>query len=190
MQNRHRLAAIGAVVAIGATAVIAPTFAGAEGAPTRPAPAADAVVKPELTIEPKATASAVATAAPSLFVPITPYRMYDSRGETEPWFPGQFATYDATTDYLDAPQIPTGVSGVTFNVTIVTLAGAGFVQILTPGGLRGETSTVNWATGNQFIANGGSVGLVGDGLEIYVGGTADAAVDIIIDVTGYYVAPA
>jgi hypothetical protein len=116
--------------------------------------------------------------------------MYDSRGETEPWFPGQFAAYDATTDYLDAPQIPTGVSGVTFNVTIVTLAGAGFVQILTPGGLRGETSTVNWATGNQFIANGGSVGLVGDGLEIYVGGTADAAVDIIIDVTGYYVAPA
>ncbi len=188
MNNRHRLAALGAVIAIGASAAIAPAFVGAE-APT-PSERSGAKQAAARSATDRAVPDAAPTAAPSLFVPITPYRMYDSRDEVEPWFPGQFANYDATTDFQDAPQIPANATGVTFNVTIVTVAGQGFVQILTPGGEQGATSTVNWTGPGESVANGGSVGLVGSLLQIYVGGSSNAAVDVIIDVTGYYTTPA
>jgi hypothetical protein len=193
--NRHRLLALGAAVTIAATAGIAPQLVGAEGGSARPVPSADAIVKAPMVVSSAAagreTIDATATAAPSLFVPITPYRMYDSRGETTPWVANEQAVYDATTNFEDVQEIPaTGVTAVSFNVTIVTDDGSGFVQILTPGGELGATSTVNWTGRGQFVANGGNVGLVTNGLQIYVGGNAAAATDILIDITGYYVAPA
>lgn len=188
--RRQRLVALCAVLAIAATGVIAPQLAGAEGAAG--ATTDSAARSGDKTPGDAARAGvplATPTASPSLFVPITPFRMYDSRSDPDPWLPGQFADLDATTDLDDVPQIPTTATGVTFNVTAVTYGGQGFVQILAPGGARGDTSTVNWSTDGQFIANGGSVGLVNRKLQIFVGGSTDAVVDVIIDVTGYYVAP-
>jgi hypothetical protein len=193
--NRHRLGALGAA-ALALTLGGAAVPALADNDSGRPAPPVTDAVSKRQPATPATTAGnaggfpdATATAAPSLFVPTTPYRMYDSRNDPSPWVPGEYGDIDALTDVDLVPQIPSNATAVAFNVTIVSYAGAGFVQILTPGGVMGESSTANFTGPNLVVANGGSVGLVGGKLQVVVGGTPGAEVDVIIDVAGYYVAP-
>jgi hypothetical protein len=189
--NRHRLGVLGAaalLLTLGGSAV--PALAGQDGG--RPTPAATGVPSKRQPADPASdvgfVAQATPTAAPSLFVPTTPYRMYDSRNDPSPWVPGEYADIDALTDQDLVPQIPAEATAVAFNVTLVSYAGAGFVQILAPGGVMGASSTANFTGPNLVVANGGSVGLVGGDLQVVVGGTPGAQVDVIIDVAGYYTA--
>lgn len=127
------------------------------------------------------------------FVPINPYRTFDSRGLSYYLQGGYTNRFDVLTDQYGVSQIPYGAVAVTYNLTVTSTFGEGFfsiypVDIYWPG-----TSSVNWISSGQTIANGGVVA-IGDyagvygGVEVYVGpNRPGVATDYIIDITGYYI---
>lgn len=146
-----------------------------------------------------ATSSNLAVAGdPSVFVPIAPYRMYDSRnldgGNTDlgKWIVWEAFPLEALTDQWGYDQqIPSNATAVAFNIAAVGTEGSGYVQVYGPGTDPFSTSTVNWRQPGLAIANSGSAMLGNyDGLPgfmgIAVGGQSGARTHIIVDITGYY----
>lgn len=130
---------------------------------------------------------------PSLFVPISSYRTYDSRNDPEgKWLVGDDFFLDVWNDQFGDPQIPDSATAVSFNVAAVDTEGRGFIQIYGPGTEAFSTSTVNWTQWGVNIANSGST-MLGefDGnlglMAVAVGGPAGTRTHIIIDITGYYI---
>ncbi|MFM8528108.1 MAG: hypothetical protein ACKOD2_00210 [Ilumatobacteraceae bacterium] len=127
------------------------------------------------------------------FVPINPYRAFDSRGLPYYLQGGYTNRFDVLTDEYGNSQIPYGVVAVTYNLTVTSTFGEGFfsiypVDIYWPG-----TSSINWTSSGQTIANGGVVA-IGDyggvygGVEVYVGpNRPGVATDYIVDITGYFI---
>lgn len=156
---------------------------------------------------PSAAPAVVAPGDESHFVPIAPYRALDTREDGNPVDaedndPDKIRVGDpADENPLPVPvrfsidaegaQIPEGATAVTFNVTVAQTEGIGYLQIDTWPGDPGTTSTVNWTTDGQIVANSGVV-LLGSAFDdsgfisAYVGDTAGAAAHVIIDITGYY----
>ena len=147
-----------------------------------------------------ATVAGVATASPALaaglgYVPITPYRSIDSRGDVAGKFPaGFYASLQLITDELGTPRVPATAEAVTFNLTITQTESAGYLGIH-PGGTPPEeltVSNINWVVPNLDLANGGTTRIASDGsgpgsIVIYCDGAAGAQTHFIIDVTGYFV---
>lgn len=134
---------------------------------------------------------------PSVFVPIPPFRTYDSRDWDEKmpsgaWVQGLAGSvFDGETF-----GVPLDATAVTFNVTAVDTENRGYIQIYNEEGTEaGDTSTVNWTQTGQNIANSGTVALSkyddGTGKAVdfwaYVGGPPNAKTHILIDITGYYI---
>ena len=146
-----------------------------------------------------ATVAGVATAAPALaaglgYTPITPYRSFDSRGESGKFPAGVYASLQIITDESGNPLVPATAEAVTFNLTITQTESAGYLGIV-PGGTPPEefkVSNINWVVPNLDLANGGTTRIAFDtesgpgSIVIYCDGAVGAQTHFIIDVTGYF----
>jgi hypothetical protein len=131
-----------------------------------------------------------------LFHAISPYRAVDTRnqGEAGRLISGNTVQHAIWTDQNGAPKIPETAAAVTYNLTVTQTGGDGFLAIFPGGTTWGGISSINWKVSNADVANGGTVGLgpaqlTGPGsVMVQCGGFASTF--FIIDVTGYYHAPA
>ena len=116
----------------------------------------------------------------SVYVPVTPYRILDSR--TGQGFPLRRVNAGETFT-LALPSVPAGSSAVVLNMTITNSADRGFVTVYPTGVTRPLASTLNVDAVGQTIANLATV-------PIGSGGTVDVfsqmTADLVADVQGYY----
>jgi hypothetical protein len=124
---------------------------------------------------------------PVPFIPITPCRVADTRGNG---FTGAYGppSIGAGTQrsFTIAGQcgIPAAAAAVSFNFTALNVSAAGDLRVFPAGGAVPTVSTLNYNASTPNIANAAVVPL-GTGGAIRV--QADATtIDLIIDVNGYY----
>jgi hypothetical protein len=126
-----------------------------------------------------------ATASPAKFVPFGPTRLVDTR------LPGQTAVEGAVADNTAVPirvagvgGVPTGISAVVVNLTVVNTTGAGYVQAFPTGQAAiGSSSNLNVVAAGQILSSLAVVP-VGDGGRISV--YQQRRADLVIDVFGYF----
>ena len=110
------------------------------------------------------------------FVPVEPYRAYDSRNGDGPLAGGQSRT--VVTD------LPEGAVAVAYNLTATGMTGSGLLSVSPAGAPAGGTSTLNYAGPGQTWANAFTSGVDESG-QIQVAATG-APTQFIVDVVGYY----
>jgi hypothetical protein len=127
-----------------------------------------------------------------IFVPIDPYRSFDSR-LIGPLPGGYVDRFSVLTDIYGVQRIPDDAVAVTYNLTVTDTMGAGFAAIYPididwPG-----NSSINWTAPGTTVANGGTVAIgnflnVVGGVEVYVGpDLTSVGTHYLVDITGYYV---
>ena len=131
----------------------------------------------------------VPTAAPaSVFVPVEPARVVDSRvalGGEGP-IPAGSSRVVSLAEPIGGgtPVVPAGAVAVAYNLTVPNAGGAGHVRVM-PGDAVGlsSASAINFRAG-ETIANAATVKVAPDRtVKLYAGTT----VDVVIDVVGYFV---
>ena len=138
---------------------------------------------------PSAEAAMRPTAAPaSVFVPVEPARVVDSRvafGGEGPILAGSSRVVSLAEPIGGGtPVVPAGAVAVAYNLTVPNAGGAGHVRVM-PGDAVGlsSASAINFRAG-ETIANAATVKVAPDRtVKLYAGAT----VDVVIDVTGYFV---
>jgi hypothetical protein len=85
--------------------------------------------------------------------------------------------------------VPAIALGVVVNITVHDTVSGGYATVYPAGASRPATSTINWSTTGQSIANGATIGLgTNGGISIFTDAGVPAgspATHIIVDVTGY-----
>lgn len=128
------------------------------------------------------------------FVPVTPFRVYDSRKVTNGRLSkGENAVVDcsdaraADHSVSIADALPAGATAIAYNLTATGTGGAGFLSVA-PGDVASTTvSTINWSAANVDIANSSIVKVDGDRqVKVFCDGYDGAATDFIMDIVGYY----
>ncbi len=134
----------------------------------------------------------------SLFHPITPTRVYDSRSAS----PSQGALGSggnktisikdgrslSTGDVLTADVVPVGATSITANVTVVNTVAGGFLAVNPGGNTTVSAATINWYGSGQILNNGVTLTInAGREVTVICGGDTGAQTDFVIDVTGYFV---
>jgi hypothetical protein len=128
---------------------------------------------------------AVVPAAGSLYHPITPTRILDSRPATQvgpdstPW--GQAESRAVTV--AGVAGVPSDATAVALNVTVTDTTASGFLTAWPAGTPRPLASSLNWTAG-ETIPNAATVG-VGSGQAVDVFNSAGHT-DVVIDAVGYY----
>jgi hypothetical protein len=127
-----------------------------------------------------------------VFVPINPFRAYDSRSYADGFMGGGDTVYfDVLTDQNGAAMIPADAVAVTYNLTATVTLNSGFLAIYPADIYWPGNSSLNWTQTNQTLANGGTVAignLDGPGqVEVYCGPATYLGTDFIVDITGYYI---
>jgi hypothetical protein len=133
-----------------------------------------------------------ALTAGATFVPVNPYRSFDSRVYTDGlmlW--NEEVIFDVITDVNGNPRIPSDAVAVTYNLTVTGTFGVkGFLAVYPGDILWPGNSSINWFAPEIDLANGGVVALGnwnGPGeIAVYCGNVFETATDFIIDITGYY----
>lgn len=131
-----------------------------------------------------AQAAAPSSGQPSLFVPITPERVLDTRNGIGS--PVGELTGSMTLSLDDVAGIPIDATAVSLNVTVDDASVASYLTIQPAGGTS-VVSSVNFDA-HEVVANQVTVGLSTEG-DISIT-NAEGSVDVIVDVFGYYVAGA
>ncbi len=129
-----------------------------------------------------ATPSTVRAAAPpgaSAYVPVSPYRILDTREAIG--FPRKVGAGEAFT--LPVTGLPADATAVVLNLTATAPADAGFVTVYPTGVTRPTASSINVDARGQTIANLVTVPL-GTGLAVDI--FAQPSTDLLADVQGYY----
>ncbi|MGE0879071.1 MAG: CHRD domain-containing protein [Acidimicrobiia bacterium] len=112
----------------------------------------------------------------------SPQRAYDSRTTAE----GRFASNETRTIDLHGAGVPISVQAALVNLTVTETDGAGYLVLYSnevlsiPG-----TSSINWSTSNQNVANTSTVAVDGQGRVRVTAGPAST--HVIIDVIGYVI---
>jgi hypothetical protein len=124
--------------------------------------------------------------APSVVVPVTPFRLLDTRtgvgagGRTDPLGPDSTITVQVA----GVGTIPTDATGVILNVTANAATASGYVTATPTGSARAETSVLNLTPGqdlpNMVTATLGT----GGRLDLY---NFTGSVHLIADVAGYLI---
>ncbi len=127
-----------------------------------------------------------------VFVPIIPYRNYDSRfGPLGPIHTDEEQYGEVLTNEAGVQQIPNTAVAVTFNLTVTNTIGYGFLGAFPSDVIWPGNSTVNWTGSGATVSNGGTTAigyLNADGqMSVLMGGSPGGSTDYIIDITGYYV---
>lgn len=118
----------------------------------------------------------------SVFVPLVPTRVYDSRLTGPPVAAGNRLAIDFRSP---APEIPASATAVAFNVTATGTGSSGYFA-MTPGDTTTPppVSTLNWASSQTTVANASKLALDGGRATLFVTGSEAHA---IVDVFGYFV---
>jgi hypothetical protein len=163
--------------------------------PSQAAPAVDGP-KYVITSQPREVASDSRTegiAGGYVFVPISPYRTFDSRDFADPILGGEEGIIDVISDQSGTiTMIPASAVAVTFTLTVTNTVGSGYLALYPSDINWPGNSTTNWSASNQTIAVGGTVALgnyFGPGeVAVYAGpAVASLGTHFLIDITGYYI---
>ena len=84
--------------------------------------------------------------------------------------------------------VPAGAAAITYNITISAPTGPNFVAV-TPGDAATFLASAINFNGTADIANAGTVAIGAERTVKVWGGDQSGAMHIIIDVTGYFIAP-
>lgn len=188
--------ALASLVLAGGGTLLTSSLSSAAPAPPVAPPPVERVVTGHQERTPKAliadpTSFTEGVAGGYVFVPINPFRTWDSRATGLGRLPGGLVDrFTVLTDMNNVQRIPAEAVAVTYNLTVDDTLGAGYlalypVDIDWPG-----NSSINWTTSRTTLANGGTVaigdwgGVVG-GIEVY-NGLSSPGTHFIIDITGYY----
>lgn len=139
-------------------------------------------------------------AAAGAFHPISPARVYDSRGNMGATASGAITqTQNRVIPVGDARNldgtiatpnvVPPGATAMTFNLTVTGTTGAfGYLSMVPGDAASATTSTINWDGPGKSIANGGTVKLDGNRqVKVFCSDpVAVSSTQFILDVTGYY----
>ncbi|NND76102.1 MAG: hypothetical protein HKN44_13950 [Ilumatobacter sp.] len=128
-----------------------------------------------------------------VLVPVTPFRVYDSRfvdgslGEGENRLVSVHRSIDLETGVvIDNNAIPVGATAIMFNLAVTNTIGGGFLAATPGDATEFSTASINWSASGQTFNNGTFVQLDNSRrIRAFVGGTPNAETDFIIDVTGY-----
>ncbi len=124
--------------------------------------------------------------AASGYSPLSPARLVDTRkGVGAPKAPvaagGKLTVQIAG---ADGGQLPSGLTAVALNVTVVTPQTGGYLTLYPDGGSRPTASNLDFGAG-QVIANAVIVPVGSDGkIDVYNGSGGSA--NVLVDVVGYY----
>jgi hypothetical protein len=135
------------------------------------------------------TASAMSDlAGPAPFIPVTPCRVADTRGNgfTGAYGPPALAGGSTRTFVIGGQcGIPTSALAVSFNFTILSITTAGDIRVYPDGATMPLVSTQNWIATTGVIANAAVTPLgATNGITVHVDGLG--TINLIIDVNGYY----
>ena len=121
------------------------------------------------------------------FTPLVPVRVYDSVADPLGELPGTSDRQVSTATALSggATAVPAGATAVAYNITVVRPAGAGHLRVMPGDETTSSSSTINWATGGDVIANGLTV-RVDAQRKVRVFNSSGAPVHFLLDVVGYY----
>jgi hypothetical protein len=122
------------------------------------------------------------------FFAVTPCRVVDTRGATGT-NGGPVMAHGSTRTFTIKGNcgIPSDAQAGVLNVTVVTPTSSGYLTLWPAGGTKPIVSTINWAVGEQAIANGAIVPLanfVTLDLSVFNGSTGST--NVVLDVTGYF----
>ncbi len=128
------------------------------------------------------------------FRPITPTRVYDSRGAGAvpadgPLLRGQTRVISVadSADGLTADVVPPNSASVVLNLTANATVGQGFLSVFAGNATFNGTSAINWDKPNATVANSVTVGMGNDReIAVFCDGTAGSRSDVIIDAVGYF----
>ena len=123
----------------------------------------------------------------AVFTPLNPTRAYDSRLDTARPLDARMVA-PGTSRVIDVgaaiPAIPAAATAIAFNVTAVDTGPVGFLSI-TPGDHTDfASSTLNWSSARDIVANGTVVQMdAARRITVFARGSAT---HVIIDVVGFY----
>lgn len=112
----------------------------------------------------------------AVFVPVEPYRAYDSRTAAGPLVSGQ--------PRMVPTNVPAGAKAVAYNLTATGMTGSGYLAVSPGDAPAGGTSTLNYAAAAQTWANAAISGVDDQG-QLMVAATG-APTQFIVDVVGYF----
>ncbi|MDQ1249812.1 MAG: Fibronectin type protein [Actinomycetota bacterium] len=148
-----------------------------------------------------ATATPTGGTGASVFVPIDPARVYDTRragpGGTPNPIPGNLGSRvmqvaDAidivTGQVVQKNVVPAGATAVAFNLTATNTHDRGWFSIAPGDAGTYAASTVNWPGGQDVIANGLTVKVAAD-RTVKVFNGAGQPTDAVLDIVGYFLPP-
>jgi hypothetical protein len=152
-------------------------------------------LRPTVTEAPQAAPVATATlpavtalAAPLRFVPVTPTRVFDTRGDSTRLTRGDGSstgpltlTSNGVVRMWSTLGAPANTGAVWLNVATVGATVPGFVTVYPGGHARPETSSLNFAA-SEVVANATPVALSASGVNFDV----SAPVDVITDLSGVF----
>lgn len=133
-------------------------------------------------------------AAGALFA-IEPIRVYDSRLPTPLFGPlasGESRTVDIndardsrTGDVIRSGVVPEDATAIVFNLTAAETTGRGFLSVTPETNNDPGTSTINWSTDGDIVANSSMVRIgVSSSISVHCGGAGST--HFIVDVVGYH----
>ena len=122
--------------------------------------------------------------------PVAPARVLDSRPAYNIGLSGKFVANTPRSFQVSGHAgVPAGALAITGNLTVVGQSKAGYVSLTPTPNATPATSTINFPLGDTR-ANGVTVPLSGTGSLSAVFKASGGSTDLILDVTGYYLAGA
>ena len=126
-----------------------------------------------------------AAPTPSVFVPITPERVLDTRADTAVNYSGPRPGDEATVviERSELPVLPADAVAVSATVTATEASTDGFVQLLPTGATPGGSSNVNPQFPGHTLANNAVSPLASGGVSVYTHRSSH----LLVDINGYFV---
>ncbi|MFN8038411.1 MAG: hypothetical protein U0Q07_04280 [Acidimicrobiales bacterium] len=123
------------------------------------------------------------------YTPIAPKRVYDSRAGNPPLgvTKGPLSNGTRVINLLNGVTLPAGVKpvGLLVNLAVVNTSASGFLSLYENGKPDPQTSSINWFTANEIVANTTYTAVDATGQAV-AKVPANASTDFFIDVVGYY----
>ncbi len=121
-----------------------------------------------------------ASGPPGQYLPLTPFRLMDTRIGGQPLQPGVPVVLQVT-----GGQVPNTATAVVLNVTVTDTIGPGFLTVWPTGNPQPTASNLNWAA-RETRPNLVTVPV---GLSGLVSFFASSRTDVVADLEGYFAAP-
>jgi hypothetical protein len=133
----------------------------------------------------------VTTGAKSVFIPIDPCRLVDTRPSNQigpkstPLGPNETITLQVSGDTGECAGIPADATGAAMNMTAVQPTAQSFLTVYPSDGTRPNASNLNWAAGDPPTPNKVDVKLGADGsVKVF---NSVGTVHLAADLVGYYI---